>query len=162
MISALLHAGIHLGEVFTELSGVLVQRSAALLATAAVAVVDISAQRLTFATAGHPSPLLRLPDGQVQRLDAANSAMIGIRSNGRGAAVSIPFPPGAQLVMFTDGLVERRDRPFYAGIDEAVSHLGAVGESLGPHQLVASLVDALLDDMENEDDVAVLVVENTS
>jgi Stage II sporulation protein E (SpoIIE)/GAF domain len=162
MISALLHAGIPLGKVFNELSGVLVQRSAALLATAAVAVVDISAQRLTYTTAGHPSPLLRLTDGEVRRLDTANGAMIGISSDRQGTAVSIPFPPGAQLVMFTDGLIERRDRPFYAGIEQAVLHLGAVTESLGPHQLVESLVDALLHDVENEDDVVVLVVENTS
>ncbi len=162
MISALLHAGIPLGEVFTELSGVLVQRTTALLATAAVVIVDIAAQRLTFATAGHPSPLLRLPDGQVQRLDSANCAMIGISSETHGAAASLPFPPGAQLVMFTDGLVERQDRPFYIGIEEAVSHLGAFSEPVDPSQLIDSLVDALLHDLENEDDVAILTVENTS
>jgi hypothetical protein len=163
MISALLYAGIPLRSVFNELSRVLVQRTATLLATAAVVVVDIASESLSVSTAGHPSPLIRLPDGRVHRLDNANGALIGIGSQKPGSAASFPFPPGAYLVMFTDGLVERRDRPVDNGVEQIVEHLEAIVEPPEPDQLVDSLLSALMDDgRPNEDDVALLVARNNS
>ena len=120
MVSALLHSGVATSDVFSELSAVLGQRSGLLLATAALAIVDIEHETVTFATAGHPPPLLRLPDGDVRRLDSANSPMIGAPRTRRGADIA-PFPRGSRLVMYTDGLVERRDRPIDDGIDLAMS-----------------------------------------
>jgi chemotaxis family two-component system sensor kinase Cph1 len=77
MVTALLHSGVSVASVFSEVSGVLRQRPGLLLATAALAVVDVGAATLTFATAGHPPPVLRLPDGRVQILDNANAPIIG-------------------------------------------------------------------------------------
>ena len=72
-----------------------------------------------------------------------------------------PFPPGSQLVLYTDGLVERRDRPFDEGIAHAATHLAALPERLNPGQLIDSLLDALLGDTKPGDDIAILVIENT-
>ena len=94
-----------------------------LLATAALAVIDIPACTVTFATAGHPPPLLRLPDGSIEKLETANGMMIGVSSELIGEVDEAPFPFGSQLVMYTDGLVERRDRPLQVGIDRAAAHL---------------------------------------
>ena len=161
MVGALLYAGIPLNHVFNELSGVLVQRTASLLATVAVVIVDTASESLTFATAGHPSPLVRLPDGHVIRLDSANGAMIGIHSDQDGVEDSLPFPSGSYLVMFTDGLVERRDRPFDSGVDEIVVLPDDLTEPPAPDQLVTSLLAALLNDgTHNEDDVVLLVARN--
>jgi hypothetical protein len=160
MMSALLHSGVKASRVFGEVSGVLAQRTAPLLATAALAIIDIGAETVTFATAGHPPPLLRLPDGTVHTLDTANGSMIGIVSR-PGVAETVAFPPGAQLVMFTDGLVERRDRPFFVGVEHAARHLEGVG-ALSPNELLDSLFDALLGDPPAQDDVVVLIVENSS
>jgi serine phosphatase RsbU (regulator of sigma subunit) len=160
MISALLHSGVAASDVFREVSGVLVQRHALLLATAAVAILDVAAGTVTFATAGHPPPLIRFPDGQVRTLDTANCPMIGVRTT-RRAEDTAPFPRGSQLVMFTDGLVERRDRPFDEGIAQVAAHLGALPDRLDPHHLVDSLVDELIGDATAEDDIAIVVVEHT-
>ena len=62
-----------------------------LLATAALAIVDVAAETITFATAGHPPPLLRLPDGQVEMLDTANGPIIGIANTGHVADTAL-FP----------------------------------------------------------------------
>ena len=56
MISALLHSGLPASDVFREVSGVLSQRHTLILATAAAAIVDLAAETVTFATAGHPRP----------------------------------------------------------------------------------------------------------
>lgn len=161
MISALLHSGVAASDVFREVSGVLVQRHALVLATAAVAIVDRAGETVTFATAGHPPPLIRFPDGQVRTLATANCPMIGLRTL-RSVEDTAPFPAGSQLVMFTDGLVERRDRPFDEGVAQMAAHLAGLPDRLDPRDLVDSLIDELIGDSTAEDDIAVLVVEHTA
>jgi serine phosphatase RsbU (regulator of sigma subunit) len=160
MMSALLHSGVAPSRVFAEVSGVLAQRTAPLLATAALAIIDTDEDTVTFATAGHPPPVLRLADGKVRVLDTANGSMIGIASR-PGSAETVPFPPGSQLVMFTDGLVERRDRPFFVGVEQVARHLEEVGV-LSTNELVDSMLEALLGDVPAQDDVVILVVENSA
>ena len=92
MITALLHSGVAVRDVFSEVSGVVKQRSGLLLATAALVVVDVSSQTLIFATAGHPPPLLVHPDGDVQVLDTANGPMIGL-ADAATIAGTAPFEP---------------------------------------------------------------------
>ncbi len=144
MITALLHSGVAVADVFGEVSDVLRQRSGLLLATAALVVVDVDDETLTYATAGHPPPVVQLPSGEVRRLDEANAPMIGLPSTLRIAA-TVPFPVGSRLVMFTDGLVERRDRPFDVGIDQIVASLSTLPNGLTPSDLTDALLDALLD-----------------
>ncbi|MGZ8766210.1 MAG: PP2C family protein-serine/threonine phosphatase, partial [Acidimicrobiia bacterium] len=158
MVSALLHAGIAVSDVFREVSGVLDERKGMLLATAALAVIDVAADTVTFATAGHPPPLLLLPDGEVRLLSTANSPMIGV-STTQAVADTAPFPAGARLVMYTDGLVERRDRTFDVGVAEAAHHLATLSHPLSSRDLLDSLLNALVAG-ESEDDIAIIVVEH--
>ena len=161
MITALLHSGVEVADVFSEMSGVLIQRSGLLLATAALVVVDVADGTVTYATAGHPPPLVQLPTGEVRRLDAANAPMIGLSSTLRTAATA-PFPVGSRLVMFTDGLVERRDRPFEVGIDQITASLTTLPNGLGPGALSDALLDALLESGTGEDDIAILVIRHVA
>jgi serine phosphatase RsbU (regulator of sigma subunit) len=106
--------------------------------------------------------MLRLSDGSIEKLDTANGMMIGVSSDSVGEIDAKPFPLGSQLVMYTDGLVERRDRPLQLGIDQAVAHLAALSTKLAPHQVIESLHDALIGDKATDDDIAVLVVEHVA
>ena len=162
MVTALLHSGVPVADVFSEVSRVLRQRPGTLLATAALAVIDVAAETVTFATAGHPPPVLRLPDGQIRLLDTANAPIIGGDVGTRSVADVTPFPTGSQLVMFTDGLLERRDRPFDVGISEVVAVLAGLSEHVTPDELIDLLLHALMGDRDGEDDVAVLVVEHVA
>ncbi|HEX4981596.1 MAG TPA: GAF domain-containing SpoIIE family protein phosphatase [Ilumatobacteraceae bacterium] len=161
MITALLHSGVAVADVFSEMSGVLIQRSGLLLATAALVVVDVARGMVTYATAGHPPPLVQLPTGEIRRLDAANAPMIGLPSTLRVAA-TVPFPVGSRLVMFTDGLVERRDRPFEVGVEHIAAALTTLATGLIPSDLTDALLDALLDGGPAEDDIAILVIRHTA
>jgi serine phosphatase RsbU (regulator of sigma subunit) len=159
MISALLHAAVQPSQIFLELTGLLNRCGSPLLATAALAIIDVPASTLTFETAGHPPPLLRLPNGKVEILGTANGPMIGVSLDVRGKTQTVPFPPGSRLVMYTDGLVERRDRFVDEGIREAASLLAAMTSGLDPDEVIVALRDALIADRATEDDVAVLVVD---
>jgi serine phosphatase RsbU (regulator of sigma subunit) len=160
MVSALLHSGVATSDVFSELSAVLSQRSALLLATAALVVVDIEHDTVTFATAGHPPPLLRLPDGEVRRLDSAHSPIIGVPGARRVADVA-PFPKGSKLVMYTDGLVERRDRRVDEGIDLAESRIHAIEDDATGADIIEALIGELINGHVAEDDIALLVIHHT-
>jgi len=120
---------------------------------------------VTFTTAGHPPPLLVGRDGTVRKLDTANAPLMGLddtftMSGPVLATDTAPFPPGSRLVLFTDGLVERRDRPFTVGLDEMAAHLAALPADVKPVEVVDSLLDALIGDRAPSDDVAIVVVEH--
>jgi hypothetical protein len=159
MVSALLHSGVAISDVFFELGAVLSQRTGLLLATAALVVADVEHETVTFSTAGHPPPLLRLPDGEIRRLDSAHSPIIGI-SDRRRIADTAPFPKGSTLVMYTDGLVERRDRPVEEGIDLAIANLKGLAGDVTGDAVVEALTGELVGDVA-EDDIALLVVRHT-
>ncbi len=128
MITALLHSGVAVADVFSEVSQVMLQRKAPLFATAALVVIDTAADTLQFATAGHPPPVVLDLEGHVRFLDTANGPLIGLdESFTITAALTLadtaPFPRGSTLVIYTDGLVERRDRSFDTGIEQIATHL---------------------------------------
>ena len=164
MITALLHSGIAIANVFGEVSAVLSQRKALLLASAALVVVDAGTETLTFATAGHPPPLVLDADGQVRALDTANAPLLGLdeafTTNKTLTSDIAPFPYGSQVIVFTDGLVERHDRSFATGMEQMATHLAALPAHLSPEELIDSLLDTLLGDSTPADDIAVLVVEH--
>ena len=94
-------------------------------------------------------------------LDTANAPIIGHVWT-RSVADVARFPMGSLLVMFTDGLVERRDRPFDVGIDLLAAVLAGLSEHLTPDELTDLLVHELMGDRNGVDDVAILVVEHVA
>jgi hypothetical protein len=85
-------------------------------ATAICGVIDVSAHRVTVANAGHPNPLL------VSREAAAFAvtdvgAPLGVSGAAPYRATTMSIPANATLLVFTDGLVERRDENIDAGLE---------------------------------------------
>jgi GAF domain-containing protein len=124
------------------------------LATAAVVVIDPARRTLRYCLAGHPPPLLRGPDGTVSLLDEATGVLLGLETHNRPEEV-VTFAPGSSVVLFTDGLVERRDETFDTGIARLATALKA---ALPPDP--ASLCDALVEQSvphnDRDDDIAIL------
>ena len=69
-------------------------------------VVDTLHGELQYSIAGHPPPVLRTPDGAVELLQTEGAPLLGITCN--RATVRRPLAPGSWLVVYTDGLIERR------------------------------------------------------
>jgi serine phosphatase RsbU (regulator of sigma subunit) len=159
LITAFLHDGVAIEDVFQRVSRFLLRRPGDLLATAALAIVDSTNSTIDYATAGHPPPIVVEADGAVTMLDGANSPMLGI-SAPHQIAGQVTFAPGARLIMYTDGLVERYDRPFTAGIEHAVSLLSALDSHVTPNELIDVLIEGLVGERRGHDDIAVVVVEH--
>ena len=77
------------------------------MATVVLAMFEPSLERLHLSSAGHPPPVLALPDHPAALLDMPSDPPIGVRGGLRRRATTITLPPGALLCFYTDGLVER-------------------------------------------------------
>ncbi len=75
------------------------------LVTAFIAVLDQVGGALSYASAGHPAPLLRATDGTIRALDVVGLPL-GLRERDEPAAVDAELQRGALLLLYTDGLVE--------------------------------------------------------
>ena len=88
-----------------------------------------------YSVAGHPPPLVLLPDGAESWLDKASGSLLG-RGGSRPSA-SVFVDPGTTIVLYTDGLVERRGEPLDAGLARLVKAAQAVaGQDDPARQLV--------------------------
>ncbi len=128
------------------------------IATAAVAWVDTHAGTLEWRLAGHVPPIVRTPDGSTRLLSGVHHPPIGTQ-NEPCEQDAAPFPDGSMLVLYTDGLVERRDED----IDVGLERLRALVEALPDECSAAEARDAILQGArlaEGEDDVAIVVVRN--
>ena len=122
-------------------------------ATVICAVADPPYDSLTIATAGHPPPVVVGPDGAAVLVDMPVAPPVGIGRGPVPQATTVPFPPESLIVLYTDGLVERRRE----SIDEGLERLRAAVQS-GPAETVArDVMHRLLADVVPFDDVALVV-----
>jgi phosphoserine phosphatase RsbU/P len=129
------------------------------MATLAFADVDLATGRLRYACAGHLPPLLLPPDEPPRLLWDGRSVPLGAREHGAPARPEgeLALPAGARLIVFTDGLVERNDRP----IDDGLARLLEVAADLRAlplDRLAVELPRALAADGRGDDDVCLLAL----
>ena len=74
-------------------------------ATAVAALYDPQARTLTFASAGHPGPIVRTPDGRVTD-HSTSGLLLGLRTGSETDVCVIDIPAHSTIVLYTDGLVE--------------------------------------------------------
>jgi len=128
---------------------------AARMATVAYAEVTLSTGEMTYACAGHLPPLLQEPAGSPRYLLDGRSAPLGSRA-GRTERIEhrVGLSPGSRLLLYTDGLIERRDRPIDAGF-EVLAREYARRRDEPLEGLTAGLADALVG-RDHPDDVCLL------
>ncbi|MFF2010727.1 SpoIIE family protein phosphatase [Streptomyces sp. NPDC058195] len=122
-------------------------------ATCLYAIYDAVNGNCTVARAGHPGPALVLPDGTVEFPEVPAGLPLGIGGMPFEAA-EFHVPEGSRLVLYTDGLVERRGRDIDVGLDRLREALA--GRDRTPEETCDDVLDALLGDRP-DDDVALLV-----
>lgn len=147
-------------QVLTALDAAMRDLPVDALATAVLARVQRTAspssgQVVRWSNAGHPPPLLLTPGGSTELLRREPELMLGVQQGTRRTDHTVVLAPGATLLLYTDGLVERRGETLTQGLEWLARRVAALsGLPLGP------LCDALLAEVPRgaDDDVALLAV----
>jgi PAS domain S-box-containing protein len=103
------------GEVLTRLNSYRTALDEHQLFTVLYAIVDPAERSLTWASAGHPPPLRAPGAGGVSFLEPRDGLM-GVEEHPY-TTLEAPFEAGDLLVLYTDGLVERRGESLDAGLE---------------------------------------------
>jgi serine phosphatase RsbU (regulator of sigma subunit) len=124
-------------------------------------VIDAKRGEVACASAGHPAPRLVLPDGTVEPI-AAGGLALGIDAPQSYEQVIASFPPGAIVVLYTDGLIEARREGEQFGLARLDELLSAARNLPAPEIAEAALA-ACRDwsDGDLTDDFAVVVIKNS-
>jgi anti-sigma regulatory factor (Ser/Thr protein kinase) len=131
----------------------------ATMATVAIAVYEPRRRRIRYVCAGHPPPVLVKPTGEVELLWGARSWPLDVEvGRVRPAPASAAFPAGSMLLLYTDGLVERRDESIDAGFDRLVESVRRNWTLPVPLFLPALLEELGIEDGHMHDDVAMIAV----
>lgn len=142
-------------ELLSELDRYAQSVPDATFATLAVVVLDLATKSATYSLAGHPPPLLRRVDGRSVLLGDALSAPLGVASDLRPES-TVGLFGNDLLVMYTDGLIERRGEHLDVGLERLRSAVEGVAN--GDVHWCDQLVARCLAGAERRDDVAVLAV----
>lgn len=113
--------------------------------------------RVRWSSAGHPPAMVVHADGTVHVLSGAgHDPMLGILPDLPRHEAQVVLPPGATLVLYTDGLIERRDQSLREGLPVLRDALAGLA-GLAPEDLCDALLARLLPP-QPADDVAVVAV----
>jgi anti-sigma regulatory factor (Ser/Thr protein kinase) len=134
-------------------------RSDELFVTVVYGVIQPEAGMLTLASAGHPAPLLRrAPAGgptTARYVDVPPGAPLGL--GGHHPTSSVAFAPGDTLLLFSDGVVERRQQSLSVGLATLATAVAGAGG--GDPRMLCALASGAVPG-STEDDAAVLAVEH--
>ncbi|WSQ55213.1 SpoIIE family protein phosphatase [Streptomyces sp. NBC_01218] len=119
-------------------------------------VLDTETGQLTYSSAGHPPGILVQPDGSIQLLEGGRSLPLAVRPGNPRPEESCTISARSTLLLYTDGLVERRRRPLSAGIDQAGEALQD-GRDTAIDDLATDVMSRLAPAGGYDDDVALLL-----
>jgi sigma-B regulation protein RsbU (phosphoserine phosphatase) len=134
------------------------------LVTVAVATIDLrgageGTALLCWSSAGHLPPVFVRADGRVQLLERTPERVLGVDPSVVRTDHELTLRPGDTLLLYTDGLVERRNAPLDDGLDRLVEELQVLGRE--PLDQLCDELLADLDDLDGgrvDDDVALLAI----
>jgi anti-sigma regulatory factor (Ser/Thr protein kinase) len=126
------------------------------MTTLVYAVVEPDLDRLRFVSAGHPPPALIAPGEAPRLLAQALAPALGVAEIFGGTEIVVDFPPGSMLMLYTDGLVERRGEGIDVGLRRLAEALAAPAADL--QALQDHVLHTCVDTTEVDDDVTTLIV----
>jgi PAS domain S-box-containing protein len=147
------------GDVLRKVNRVLMRAAppSSPFITCLYAVVDLDGCRLSWARAGHLEPLM-VRGGSVVLGASASDVPLGVSIDANYETMTAGFGPGDAVVIFTDGLVERRSECIDVGL-ERLRRLVEDSPRRSPQEMVEYLISTI---DEPEDDIAVISLERTA
>jgi anti-sigma regulatory factor (Ser/Thr protein kinase) len=153
---ALLLTGAEPARLLEELDSVAELIPDAFCTTVFLAILDTKSGEFSYSCAGHLPAVLAPPQAAPTLITDARSVPLAVHRKKSRPQASVLLPPGSTLMLYTDGLVERRD----VSLDDGIAHLSATVAS-GLHLTVDDVADAALSELAPpggyDDDIAIVV-----
>ena len=142
-------------EVVGRLNRLVLRGEEDAMATALYLVLDRETGEVTYTSAGHPPPLVVSSDGS-HFLEGGRSVPIGASEGASFREDTATLPAGSTILLYTDGLVERRD----VALEDRLAQLRAAGAAAGGdlRDVCEQVLRGVLGTQEPGDDVALLAV----
>lgn len=155
---ALAIQGLGPARLLAELNVFTAHTSHGQFATVSVAIFDHASGTLRYGAAGHPPPLL-LPaaGGEVSRLNGGRGPVLGPLRNVTYAEAAVSIDSGAVLLMYTDGLIERRGPDLDVAITDVQHHLRTWQPHVPLHQACRELATCFAAP-QRKDDTCIMAV----
>jgi PAS domain S-box-containing protein len=141
------------GQILCSLDAAVADLGENEMATCVYAVHDPAAGGCLIARAGHPPPAVADAQGTIAFLDGPPGTPLGAGAQDFQTE-QVPLPPGSLLVLYTDGLIEARDRDLDQGMQQLAQALRHLDRPL--EEICGDILDRLLPSAA-QDDVAVLL-----
>jgi anti-sigma regulatory factor (Ser/Thr protein kinase) len=129
------------------------------MATLIYLVLDPDSGQAVLVNAGHPPPLVRHADGRCEYLGPEPNLPLGVQPSARYVEHPVELPPDATVLLYTDGLTERRDRSLDEGFEHLAAAMGAAPTE--PQAACEHVLRAMLGNEQPNDDVALLALHRT-
>jgi PAS domain S-box-containing protein len=145
-------------EVVARINRLVLSGGEEAMATLLYLVLDRDTGEVAYTSAGHPPPLVLTPDGPMF-LEDGRSVPVGAADPAAFREGVATIPPGSTLLLYTDGLVERRDVP----LEDRLAQLAAAARAAGGElqDLCDQLLAGVIGPHDPGDDVALLAVRPT-
>ncbi len=140
-----------------QLSASLTASGSEVYATAVVVCLNVTNQMLTWSCAGHPPPLV-LDGASPAFLEEVHGPILGAVDNLVYRQDTMALPPGARLLLYSDGLVERRDTSISDRLD-FLSAVAAGANTMGLDAACDRLLDEVAGPSGREDDLCLLAAD---
>jgi serine phosphatase RsbU (regulator of sigma subunit) len=127
-------------------------------ATAVKVLIDTRSRLIIYSNAGHPPPVLLRGDGTCELLDQATDPPLGARPHHvPRPQAGLSYTRGDTLVLYTDGLIERRGEDIDVGLARLTTALAQDG-TLDPDRLADALLTRLAVAGGGPDDIALVII----
>jgi PAS domain S-box-containing protein len=157
-LRALASTGFDPGALLEALSEFSRRHDVGQMATVAYAEVDVRLGTMRYACAGHPPPAVVDPDGPPKLVWEGRSPPLDAHMTWSDRAEgALELAPSALVVLYTDGLIERHDRPLQTGLDHLLEAVEA-RRAEAPEQLASGLAEDVAEAGVRADDVCVLAM----
>ncbi|MBT2233492.1 SpoIIE family protein phosphatase [Nonomuraea sp. NEAU-A123] len=151
-------AGAAPGEVLAHTNRLLTELATDRFTSCLYISFDPRRRTANLASAGHPPPVLGLLGAPAEVIDTSPGLLLGIDPDAEYVTTDVNMPPGAVMVLYTDGLIEQPGRDLGESIAELAARF-----TPAPGQALHDMAELLLGPITNEqrsDDIALLLLRN--
>jgi phosphoserine phosphatase RsbU/P len=124
------------------------------MATVLCATAAPPYDQFRISSAGHPPPIIAVPGQPTQPVPIRPDPPLGVDGDLRRSSMTIGFPEGSLLVLYTDGLIERRDQPLDVGLQRLCESI----PNAHPQAVCTQIMGQMVGTRPPQDDIALVAI----